>query len=182
MHLIAVPDIFGKTEEFERLISRVSTRFQGVELLDPYSGKSPSFANEQDAYLYFQKHVGLEKYAGIVLDSVLYREEEFLLLGFSVGASAIWQISGNNIFHKNSKAMCFYGSQIRFFLDIQPALTMALFFPLKETTFNVFELMAKVSVRDNVQCFHTRFLHGFMNERSMNFDTIGCAEYIKKIK
>ncbi|WP_459918808.1 hypothetical protein, partial [Desulfocicer niacini] len=61
MNLIAVTDIFGKTKAFDKIINEISDSFDEVDIVDPYEKMDLGFQDESEAYIYFQKYVGLEK-------------------------------------------------------------------------------------------------------------------------
>lgn len=175
MHKIVVSDIFGKTRELENLCSALKAR---VEILDPYSGKFIRFKEESKAYEYFMANVGIQAYSELLLEKLNSVSNPTSLIGFSVGASAIWKISENlNIdFIKN--AICFYGSQIRKHIEVKPCIRMDLIFPMSEPGFSVNELGNILSEKSMVKVHNTRYLHGFMNFLSKNFSHVGYNEYI----
>jgi dienelactone hydrolase len=112
---------------------------------------------------------------------VLLREP-VSLLGFSVGASIIWMNSAlNNLPHVRG-ALCFYGSQIRNFSNINPRFPVSLVFPLSEKHFSVPELIDDLISKQNVQILQSPYLHGFMNYQSKNFDPLGHSQYLQIIK
>ncbi len=182
MQLIVASDIFGKTPELESLVSEFSTKYSKTFLLDPYDGKELDFNSEKEAYSYFKKTIGLIGYIETILRTAAQNQAESHLLGFSVGASAIWAILQDDIFHPKTKAICFYGSQIRNLLNINPLIETDLYFPESEAHFDVSGVIDRVTQNANVRCFRTGYLHGFMNRRSVNFDETGYSEYMQIIK
>ena len=78
--------------------------------------------------------------------------DNLLLIGFSVGASVIWELSDKFYNKKKIKAVCFYGSQIRYSLDINPTIEMDLIFPEYEPHFNIKNLFSQLSHKKNVNC------------------------------
>lgn len=183
MRLITISDIFGRTRHLENLMQHLTDAYDSIDLIDPYSGARLDFRNEQEAYAYFQANIGLEKYRDVLLDHLqdtLHTEHH--LLGFSIGASAIWLLSGMLDFHTNTKASCFYSSQIRNHLEIQPQLNIDLYFPENEPTFEVRVIMKELAQKSNVQCFQTSYLHGFMNKLSVNYNKDGYHHYIEILK
>ncbi|MCP4720524.1 MAG: hypothetical protein GY860_13800, partial [Desulfobacteraceae bacterium] len=87
-----------------------------------------------------------------------------------VGAAAIWHLSSNPNLSGIRQALCFYGSQIRYQTKIAPVFDIKLFFP-SEPHFDVDRLILNLKKIPRVSCQKTDGLHGFMNERSKNFDT-----------
>jgi dienelactone hydrolase len=183
MNLIAVTDIFGKTKEFEKIIYELSSGFDEVDIVDPYEANNPIFQCENEAYKYFQNSAGLEKYAELLYSKVQGKENiKQLLLGFSIGASAIWMISDKLKHFSNTKGICFYSSQVRNYLENNPKIEIDFYFSKYELTHDVNEIFKKISGKPNVNCYKTAYLHGFMNERSQNFNKEGYNRFIKILK
>lgn len=179
-HLLAVTDIFGKTRAFDDLIKAVSHQFASVEIVDPYDGDDRNFENEDDAHAGFQRQMGLTGYMRRVSDRLWGRQYlSQIILGFSAGASAVWAVSPNMAAFKKTRAICFYSSQIRHLLDIIPEIETDLYFAASETTYSVNDVIARLSGNRHVNCVKTDFLHGFMNERSGNFNQKGYARYLE---
>ena len=177
--VLIAADIFGKTLELVELAGQISARSTRVVILDPYQSEVMDFPDEAAAYDYFQKHVGLPQYREILLNRLLLADQGLILIGFSVGASAIWCASEGIIAPADHKAICFYGSQIRHFPDINPGIEMELIFPEHESLFSVELLVRRLSVKQNVWCHTAPYRHGFMNRRSENFDINGYHEYLQ---
>jgi dienelactone hydrolase len=182
MQFVVVADIFGKTSALEDLVSRISSIFTSTLLIDPYEGQVMSFAREREAYSYFQNNIGLSQYIKIVAERVKHRKVSSLLVGFSIGASVVWRVSQEPFFHPHTKAVGFYGSQIRNHLYVNPVIEIDLYFPRHEPHFNVLELIEEVSKKPLARAIKTDYLHGFMNERSENYDNVGYSEYLTLLR
>lgn len=183
MNLIAVTDIFGKTRPFDKLLSELSGDFDVVDIVDPYEKRDLGFQNESEAYRYFQKHVALEKYTELLCGKIQGQENASqLLMGFSIGASAIWVASEAMRSFTKTKAVCFYSSQIRNYLDVNPKIEIDLYFSKHEPNYDVNEISETLSVKSHVHCYKTRFSHGFMNELSCNYNQEGYRKYLKLVK
>jgi dienelactone hydrolase len=180
--LIIVSDIFGRTPELEELASELWGRYEQIHIIDPYEGHIINLGNEQEAYQYFQKHSSIEELAGTVRDQIADSNAVFDLVGFSVGASAIWYLSETEHFEKINTAVCFYGSRIRDMLDKTPRFNIQLVFPALEHHFDVARLASVLSEKTNVACTRTKFMHGFMNKKSENFDAVGYCDFLDRIK
>lgn len=129
MHRIVVSDIFGKTSELEELCNAMKVR---VEIVDPYSGKFMCFKNESEAYECFMANMGIQAYSEVLLEKLASVSNQTTLIGFSVGASAIWKVSGNLNVNFIENAICFYGSQIRNYTEVNPCINIDLIFPISE--------------------------------------------------
>ena len=175
---IIVSDIFGRTDalvEFATAISGSSVIF------DPYDAVAMKFNDESEAYDYFSSNGGLENYA----DKLYQRLEQCLvpvnIIGFSVGASAIWKISERIERSKVSCAVCFYGSQIRNYRRLAPRFPIQLIFPQREKHFSVSELITDLKDRQNVKIEQATYFHGFMNKLSQHYDPTGYNEYLQAL-
>ena len=178
MKYLLVSDVFGRTNAIEKIASKLSG---SVEIFDPYNSKNMGFKNEDEAYNYFITHVGLDEYADKLNTVTRSFPEQLNLIGFSVGASAVWKISSQKELKNISSATCFYGSQIRNEGDIQPLFPIQLIFPVTEEHFSVSKLIFDLSGRKNVKILHTSLYHGFMNSYSDNFNQAAYHQFIQKI-
>lgn len=184
MQLIAITDIFGKTEHFQKLIDDISSMYDSIEIIDPYEGVDNQFLNEEEAYEKFQEKMGLKKYSKILLQNLQRNgtNKQVVILGFSIGASAIWAISEKLKTTSTMKAICFYSSQIRNYLNVTPEIAIDLYFARNEPSYDVEEIMKSVSAKPKVRCCKTSYLHGFMNRLSKNYNQAGYDKYIHIIK
>lgn len=170
MRTVIVTDIFGKTQavvDFASAVAKINNIF------DPYSGQDMAFENEKQAYQFFISNVGLEEYTEKLSDYLAAITDPVILIGFSVGASAIWNVSGNHHVHNISRAACYYGSQIRYRTSVTPHFPIELVFPKHEEHFSVSELMDSVRNRQNTKIRQVPYLHGFMNQLSDNYHQKG---------
>lgn len=175
LHRIIVSDIFGKTPALDRLCRAVGA---DVDVIDPYGGEYLGFWTEKQAYEYFMAHIGLNTYCDAVRSRLEKSPSPAMLVGFSVGASAVWRISESLDSQKVRRAVCFYGSQIRHFMEIEPSIAVDHILPFHEPAFNVDELAGSLAGKNNVVLHRTPYLHGFMNEVSKNYNELGYRTYI----
>lgn len=179
MQNIVVSDIFGKTEALEEFTSRFTTP---TEIVEPYNGEFMQFQNEQAAYSYFSEQVTLVKYSDYLYERVQNATTAINLIGFSVGASAIWNISDRQHLGRVVSARGYYSSQIRHFLHIQPHFPINLIFPMSEQHFCVDEVMLALKDRDNVTIRQVPYLHGFMNTHSTNYNATGYKNELSSLR
>jgi len=180
MYNIFISDIFGKTPALEELvctIERESDKGQS-KIIDPYSGKFMNFTDESEAYSYFMDTIGMNQYCKIVKAKLKSMLTPTRLIGFSVGASALWNMSENLNSKFITRAVCFYGSQIRNYMNINPNLNIELVLPSFESGFNITEFAKNISKKPTAIIHKTDFLHGFMNSCSKNFNQDGYKYYI----
>lgn len=150
-------------------------------IFDPYEGAVLDFADEKSAYEYFIKNVGLASYSEKLKEYIKAQTETMILIGFSVGATAIWNISEETDLKRVQKAFCYYGSQIRYNIKIKPTFPINLVFPLREEHFSIEELIENLSDLENTSIRQVSSLHGFMNEKSLNFDLNAYALELKNL-
>ncbi|MBT3486212.1 MAG: hypothetical protein HOG03_03120 [Desulfobacula sp.] len=181
MQILIASDIFGKTPALEALVSRIERYYADAKIIDPYNSEYQKFSDENDAYSFFQQNIGFSGYSYLVRQEIKKLKDSSILLGFSIGASAIWTSSDISGLPQETKAFCFYGSQIRNYLNIFPEIEINLYFPISENHFDVIDLIEKVSLKPNVNCTQTSFYHGFMNTLSKNYDEYGYLKYIELI-
>lgn len=179
MKTILIADIFGKTPALLSLAKSLSGEF---ELLDPYGGEMLNFTDEAHAYEYFIEYQGIEHYATSIEHYLRNITEPVSIVAFSVGAAALWQVSNALSSGQIKSAYCFYGSQIRHYPTLTPAIPMTLIFPKMEAHFSVPALIEQLATTTNVTIEQSVYLHGFMNECSVNFDSKGMQHYLSFIQ
>lgn len=179
MKTIIVSDIFGLTPHLERFVKELTSDY---EIIDPYNGQMVRFRSESEAYKTFLHLCGMERYSDLVGRRVADYKENIVLLGFSIGGSAVWnnlEICDPQIVQK---AVCFYGSRIREKIELQPCCDTVLIFPKEESHFSVPELSSLLAAKPHVKCINTEFYHGFMNRLSVNFNQRGYIQYLGWLK
>lgn len=184
MLTVLVADIFGHTPELSKLAEEVAG--QESLIIDAYSaveisGQKRNFKNEQLAYDYFSNQIGLNSYALIVKKKLSEIKEPFNLIAFSVGGSAVWLNASMLKDTKVNRVLCFYASQIRHHITIQPSVAIELILPLNETHFDISELANQLKDTAQVTLHQSTYLHGFMNKRSENFNPLAYKHYIKQL-
>ncbi len=167
MHNLIISDVFGKTKALENMACELPC---STFIIDPYNSEHMNFTNEAQAYAYFMSEVGMNKYCEILIKYILGLSESVKIIGFSVGASAIWKISSQIELGNISSAVCFYGSQIRHEKETCPMFPVTLIFPVSEEHYSVPNLITYLSNRNNVLIHQVNFFHGFMNAKSNNYD------------
>lgn len=166
MDRIIVSDIFGRTTALEEFASGLQGR---VQICDPYNTAMMNFESEDVAYSYFTAKIGLDAYTEMLVAKINDCSGPISLLGFSVGASAIWRLSAHPQLTNICGAVLFYSSQIRNFTELEPCFTVRLVFPQVEKQFSVSSLVPLLRPKKNVHIDCTPFRHGFMNPHSQNY-------------
>ncbi len=186
MNLLIVSDIYGSTLALKalvsKLVSKLSSTFAKPKIVDPYNGVDHRFETQEQAYHYFTTNIGLDLFTNQLKTEITDSPSPVFLIGFSIGASAIWRLSNSNISPNIQKAICFYGSQIRHHTQINPHFDLELVFPKKESHFDVQQLSNKLSVKPRVNCKSSNGLHGFMNPLSPNFNSYEYSKYLMRLQ
>jgi len=176
MNTIVVTDIYGKTPALEELCSKLEGQ---VQIIDPYKGVFFKFFDEVEAYDYFNDVIGMNSYGILLKKAMLNQDQTFKMIGFSIGASAIWMNSQNKNIKNIYNAQCFYGSQIRNMTNINPTFPITIVLPSKEEHFSIDELSRKLKEKSHVKIEETTYLHGFMNKLSKNFNEYAYEIFLK---
>lgn len=182
MQLIVASDIFGRTQALEDLTRNFTKYYKTVQIVDPYEGESIDFEREIDAYKYFQETCGIDVLSEKIKETISGTIPQIDLIGFSVGASAIWDISDSDFYPNIGKAFCFYGSRIRNMTSTNPKFRINLIFPVVEEHFSIDDLIYKTSKKKQVTSIKTEYYHGFMNKKSVNYSHTGYEKYIDYLK
>ncbi len=179
MGKVIVTDIFGRTPALEDLAGAIGSV---MDIIDPYGGQQMGFHTEPLAYAHFMADVGIRAYQEILSSRLAEIPRVSVLIGFSVGASAIWRLSETLVPEKIGRAVCFYGSQIRHATDIVPHIRIEHILPKMEPGFSIDDLAAALSCKQNVTVHRTPYLHGFMNGCSPNFSRTGYAAHVELLR
>lgn len=182
MKLILVSDIFGATSALKKIQDELSEIISDTGTIDPYRGRQLDFKNQADAYQYFIRHVGLETYQSILETKLKSTDSPVALIGFSTGASVIWNLSNLLSYKHVKKGFGFYGSQIRHQPDICPIFDTQLIFPEKEPHFDVDQLIEQLESKPNVSCTRSKGRHGFMNKLSDGFNPSCYHQHMDDLK
>ncbi len=186
MQVVIVTDIFGRTSGVEQMAELLSRQSVETIVIDPYGGLENSFANEDDAYASFTFHCGHDPFVKLVQQKITDLEGPLLLVGFSVGASAIWRCLNRSGFddvgaRKFHHFIGFYPGQIRNHLSLNPICTTTLIFPKEENHFSVDDVMDTLNTKEGVLCHQVEALHGFMNAYSRNYSKDLAEEFYQHL-
>ncbi|PKF60793.1 hypothetical protein CW745_13035 [Psychromonas sp. psych-6C06] len=174
MLTVFISDIFGQSEALKSLAQAISDEFI---IIAPYSGQSITFANEQEAYHYFTKQIGLDDYAQQVKTQLAKIKQPINIIAFSVGGAALWLNAEQLKQSQVNQVVCFYPSQIRHHLTIQPQVAMTLVLPICEKHFDIDEMAKRLAKTNLVTLEKSVYQHGFMNQLSNNFNLQGYKKY-----
>lgn len=177
MNLIVVADIFGETSALHELVSSISEPYETSMIVSPYDDLDVQFANEEDAYQAFQKYCGLARLSEQLGKEIEQQTEPVDIVGFSVGATCAWNISGKGNYNNIRQLTCFYGSRIRDRLNVTPEFPTSIIFPEHEKGFDIEPVIEVLESKPKTEIIRTGYLHGFMNKKSTNFSDIGYRDF-----
>ena len=158
MKTLILTDIYGKKVIPKELLDK------NAVVLEPYD-IDDKITDEKELYKLFLKNCGHELYLKKAYEKFLKLKPK-LIIGFSIGASVAWRLTDKI---KSSKTICFYPSQIRNHLDINPTIETIVIFPKKEEHFDLEEIKKELENK-KVDIKNSTALHGFMNNKSKNYD------------
>ena len=160
--VIVVHEIYGINAHMRYVCEMLSRQGFDTVCPDLLKREAPFEYNEEaSAYEYFMKHVGFElalKRIHEAIEAVEGKYDRIYIAGFSAGATVAWlcsEAAGVN------GVAAFYGSRIRSYKEIDPQCPVLLLFPEREQSFDVDELMASLSGKEQVQMFKFKGEHGF---------------------
>ena len=141
-----------------------------------------NYEQEEIAYNYFMNNIGFENAMEEVkklLHSVRPHYKKVYVLGYSIGATLAWLCSQTKLC---DLIVGFYGSRIRDNLAVVPECPTLLFFPTDEKSFNVDDLMMKLSEVNQLRAQKIFGNHGFADPFSKNYNKksamITCKEML----
>ena len=180
MNKLIVTDVFGHNSALETLINSLDG---DIDVVSPYATEQ-GFDDDSDAYQYFTKHLGFDGYCQMLLHKLKsYRGKSVSILGFSVGAAALWWLAGQEVSKKLSISggLGFYGNQIRHLTDLTPSFPIHLIVPKFEPHFSVNQLKTDLAGKARLSIESCDYLHGFINAQSANFNQAGYQAYLNRL-
>ncbi|MCF2857992.1 hypothetical protein L1286_10965 [Pseudoalteromonas sp. SMS1] len=174
MITLVVSDIFGQTKSLEGFVNELDG---STAICSPYPFRQGHLdRDESSAYEQFLETSGHDKYVEKVVEAISSKQPD-LIIGFSAGAVASWRALSAMPIKSATKLIAFYPSQIRNHLQLHPKCDVDIYFPYEESHFDVKPVIAHLSDVNGVQCFRTRYQHGFMNALSQNFSAEAYHHY-----
>lgn len=165
MKIIIATDIHGINQQLRTLFHDFGNE---VTFLSPWHGDGSPYDNEQEAVAAFQADHGMEKYQQQIAKEA--GNAPAILIGFSVGATALWRHIASEQCHSQSRAYLYYGSRIRDHQTSIPRCQTRVIFAEHEASFQPANIIANIT-HPNVECsIIAGTHHGFMNPLSPNFN------------
>jgi dienelactone hydrolase len=176
MHIGIATDIYGVQDSVQRIAHALRCRGAAVTILSPYTQIAPSFFGEEEAYDAFMSRCGHERYGEMVL-AALQNEGWEAVVGYSAGASAVWQALAGRPVEFLQHFIGLYPTRIRKHLERMPQTATTLIFPRFEKVLDVDKLMNTLAGIENIRCLKAPYLHGFLNPLSANYSIEGAAGF-----
>ena len=177
MRTIVVADLHGVTAP---LRSMMTTLDGAAVFVSPWDGDACPYADEHEAHSAFIARRGIESCAEKI--SAAAGSEPAFIVGFSVGASAAWLHAASHNCHRASVATLFYGSRIRDYCALKPAIEITAVFAETEPSFSPAQLAAAIAGDRVRSLIEAGTLHGFMNPCSPNFAPPQCALHLHRLR
>ncbi|QVY62344.1 dienelactone hydrolase family protein [Cytobacillus gottheilii] len=169
--VIVLHEIYGINQHIKDVCQSLSEH--GLDIICPnFLEQEVPFKYDQEemAYQSFINKIDMQATLKIVkniADEVKGQYRIIFLLGFSIGATIAWLCSTEK--HIDG-IVGYYGSRIRKYPEVSPVCPSMLFFPERETSFNVDELIDILNKRDNVKIHKMNGLHGFSDPYSQKYN------------
>lgn len=176
MNLLVITDIFGK----EYLSKTIYEGFENLIVLDPYENKKAFFEDEKEAYEFYIKNYGHDKYFDLAYE-ICKNHKIDAILGFSAGASVAFRLACRDI-KTLKKVVSFYPSQIRNYLNLEAKVKTSIVFARREDSFNTEKISQELSKNRNISIQISDYEHGFMNKKSKNYNKKAYKKYLEYIR
>lgn len=168
--IIVVHEIYGINKHMISICQSLSQKDFDVICPDLLEKEAPfEYSQEELAYRNFIENIGFTN-ASDKIKSVLLgikdNYEKVYIVGFSVGATIAWLCSEEDGL---DGIVGYYGSRIRNYLGVDPLCPTMLFFPEKEKSFNVDELVLRLEEK-NVEVHKFNGQHGFSDPNSQKYN------------
>lgn len=180
--IIVLHEIYGINNHIIKVCNQLAKRNYDVmapnllsnEMVFPYH-------QEEVAYSYFMDKVGFQSGLEQVQQLLCQKRSQYkkiYVLGYSIGATLAWLVSQTGLC---DGVVGFYGSRIREHLAVVPVCPTLLFFPSKEKSFAVDELLIKLSRVHTGRVEKLAGKHGFADPFSKHYNKQSACAASKKI-
>ena len=151
-----------------------------VAFVSPWDGDGAPFATEQEAAAAFHAQNGLAHYQTKIAAAA--GAGPVCLVGFSVGATALWLHTARTHCHPGSRAFLFYGSRIREHVGVVPRCAVSAVFAETEPAFAPAAVARRIASATAHCAVVAGTRHGFMNPRSPAFCAARAQAQLERIR
>ncbi len=165
--VIIIPEIYGVNAHIKSQEKWYKDMGIDVFIVDFLETSFP-YHKEKQAYEHFVNHIGFEVLLEQVkrLITVIRPSYKSLsVIGYSVGATVAYLSSLEAV----DGVVCFYGSRIRDYLDINPKCPVLIFSPFKESSYDVSVVNLQLKEKEMVEVHVLDGLHGFCDENGKKY-------------
>ncbi|WP_026583627.1 dienelactone hydrolase family protein [Bacillus sp. J33] len=168
--IIVVHEIYGINRHMKNVCQSLSEKKFDVICPNLLKQEEPfNYSQEEAAYQNFMENIGFtnasDKIKSVVFD-MKDKYEKVYIAGFSVGATIAWLCSEVDCL---DGIVGYYGSRIRSYLGINPLCPTMLFFPEREQSFHVDELILSLKEK-NIEVYKFSGQHGFSDPYSPKYN------------
>ncbi|MFD3449770.1 dienelactone hydrolase family protein [Microbacteriaceae bacterium 4G12] len=169
--IIMIHEIYGVNQHINYICGTLSQ--YGFDVICPNllaQENAFDYSQEEVAYHNFIENIGFSnavlKIKDLLVD-IKNTYKKVFIVGFSVGATVAWLCSEENTI---DGVIGYYGSRIRNYTEINPKCPVLLFFPQKEKSFHVDEVIATLYKKNNVKTHIFEGQHGFSDPYSLQYN------------
>lgn len=170
--IIVVHEIYGINQHMKNICQSLSEKDFDVICPNLLKQEAPfDYSQEEIAYRNFMENIGFANASNEMkrlLLKIKGKYKKTYLVGYSIGATIAWLCSEEEGI---SGIVGYYGSRIRNYLEINPLCPTMLFFPEKEQSFNVDELIFDLEEK-NILVHKFKGQHGFCDQYSPKYNEI----------
>lgn len=179
--IIVVHEIYGINQYMKNICQSLSEKNFDVICPNLLKQEAPfKYSQEEVAYRNFMENIGFtnasDKIKSILLN-IKDKYEKIFIVGFSVGATIAWLCSEVDCL---DGIVGYYGSRIRNYLEINPSCPTMLFFPEREQSFNVDELILCLKEM-NIEIHKFNGQHGFSDPYSPKYNAKSQHEALNRM-
>ncbi|MDV6377465.1 dienelactone hydrolase family protein [Sporosarcina sp. GW1-11] len=170
--LIVIHEIYGINQHITDICNELATK--GFDILCPNLLEqeiSFDYSEEKKAYHHFIEKIGFTKGVNHIKKILWDNQKNYskiYIVGFSVGATIAWLCSEEL---SVDGVVCYYGSRIRDYTELEPVCPVLLICPTSEKSFSVVDLVATLkeeSISIRVYDAH----HGFSDPYSSVYNEV----------
>lgn len=174
--IIVLHEIYGINEHIKNICKLLSDKDFDVICPNLLKQAIPfDYSQEEIAYRNFMENIGFTKASNEMkrlLLNIKGKYKKTYIVGFSIGATIAWLCSEEEGI---AGIIGYYGSRIRNYLEINPLCPTMLFFPEKEQSFNVDDLISNLE-KKNILVHKFKGEHGFCDPYFTKYNAISTQE------
>lgn len=174
--IIVLHEVYGINEHMKNICELLSDK--EFDVICPNLLKQDilfDYSKENIAYRNFVENIGFNNTSNEIkrlLHKIKSKYKKTYIVGFSIGATIAWLCSEEEGI---DGIIGYYGSRIRKYLEINPLCPTMLFFPEKEQSFNIDDLISELKGK-RILVHKLKGEHGFCDPYSPKYNKISTQE------